>query len=308
MNSFEIIISIVILIASGYLLKSLNILSSSDSKALTALVINITLPATIFTAMLGKIQASDLSGYLKCTLITLLVSLICISIAYLIGTKLNFNRKSLYTFMLVCSVGSTAFMGYPIVTSYFCDDGLIRAIFCDASTFMVLGTVSTILGLKLTGKKANILTSILKFPPVTTWLFSMILICFGFSLSEFPSLITYTIKVVSLATTPLIMFSIGLSLSTKSIKEYFKIGLIVATIRLLVAPITALSFTNVFELTGLDRQVTILQASMPPALAPISIAEAWGMDTNLVATSIFIATIIAMITIPVIHTLLTTFL
>ena len=57
MNSFEIIVSIVILIALGYSLKSFNLLSPSDSKPLTTLVINITLPATIFTAMLGNIQA-----------------------------------------------------------------------------------------------------------------------------------------------------------------------------------------------------------------------------------------------------------
>ncbi len=307
MNSFEIIISIVLLIGLGYSMKSLNLLSPSDSKPLTTLVINVTLPATIFTAMLGNIQASDLAGYLKCTIITLIVSIICVGIAYIIGNSLKMNKKSLYAFMLICSVGSTAFMGYPIVTGYFGGDGLIRAIFCDASTFMVLGTISTILGLKLTGKKANLLTSILKFPPVTTWLISMGLICLGFSLSKFPYVIVYPLKLISLATTPLIMFSVGLSLSPKSIKECFKYGLIVTMIRLLIAPASAFSLTNLFGLSGLDKQVTILQASMPPALAPVSIAEVWGMDTKLVATSIFIATIISMITIPFIHTLITTF-
>lgn len=307
MNSFEIIVSIVLLIALGYSLKVMNLLSPDDSKPLTKLVINITLPATIFTAMLGNIQASDIAGYLKCTLITLLISLICVGIAYIIGNYLNMNKKSLYAFMLSCSVGSTAFMGYPIVTGYFGGDGLIRAIFCDASTFMVLGTISTILGLKLTGKKANILAAILKFPPVTTWLFSMVLICFGFSLAKFPFVLVYPIKVISLATTPLIMFSVGLSLSPESVKECFKFGLIVTGIRLLIAPISAFGLTSLFGLSGLDKQVTILQASMPPALAPVSIAEVWGMDTKLVATAIFIATVVAMVTIPVIHHIITSF-
>ncbi|MDY0266192.1 MAG: AEC family transporter [Methanimicrococcus sp.] len=301
----EIIFVIVFLILLGWVLKNIGFLSEKDKVALNNIVIYVGLPALVFNSMLINVKADELFSFLKLTIFILIVSLLCAGLAWGFGKKaLKLKPKSLAAFVLVCACGNTAFMGYPIITGFYGAEGFTRAIFCDVATLIVVVALASYLGAKVSGQKVNVLRQILKFPPAIAWAISLVFILLGISMEMLPSVIPKTLELLSGVVVPLIMISLGISLSGK----YLKIALIpaisVTAIQLFVAPIIGLIIAPLFAFEALDKKVAVIEAAMPPAMTPAIFAEIYGFDAKLISAAIFLSTLISLGSIPVLHLLL----
>ena len=300
MDFTEIVFVIILMILSGWLLRTLGILSESSSVHFNRLVINVTMPALIFVSMTQNIHAEQLPEYLLLTVLMIIGTGICMALSWAAGKYiLHLSPASLYAFMLVCSIGNTGFMGYPICSAYFGAEGLTRAVFCDSSTTVTMITASVLLGTKLSGEKRSILREFLKFPIFLTWIGSMILIVIGFRADMLPEVILTCLDMIASVTTPLIMISVGLSLSGKHIRDAVIPSISTCFFRLLTAPAIVFVLALLFGITDLSRTVLVLEAGMPCAMAITIFAEIYGMDKKLVSGSTFLTTCLSLATIPV---------
>ncbi|MDR0767719.1 MAG: AEC family transporter, partial [Methanosarcinales archaeon] len=266
----DIIFVIIFLILLGFALKSFGILSEKDKVALNNIVIYVGLPALVFNSMLTYVKAGELASFFKLTIFILLISLLSAGLAYLVGKKLlKLQPKSLAAFILVCACGNTAFMGFPIITGFYGTEGFARAIFCDIATLIIAVVLASYLGSKISGQKVSILNifkQILKFPPAIAWTAALVLILLGIDMAIFPTVVPTVLNLLSGVVVPLIMISIGISLSGK----YLKIALIpaigVTIIQLFIAPIMGILALPLFSFAELDKKVAVLEAGMPPAM------------------------------------------
>ena len=300
MDFTEIVFVIILMILSGWFLKTRGILSESSSVHFNRLVINVTMPALIFVSMTRNIHAEQLPAYLQLTFLMIIGTILCMALSWAAGKYiLHLAPASLYAFMLVCSIGNTGFMGYPVCSAYFGAEGLTRAVFCDSSTTVTMITASVLLGTKLSGEKRSILREFLKFPIFLTWLGSMILIIFGFRADMLPEVVLTCLDMTAAITTPLIMISVGLSLSGKYIKDTVIPAVSTCFFRFLAAPVIVFALTVLFGITDLSRTVTVLEAGMPCAMAIMIFAEIYGMDRKLVSGATFLTTCLSLAAIPV---------
>jgi len=301
----EIIFVIIFLILLGCVLKSLGFLTEKDKVTLNNLVIYVGMPALVFKSMLTNVSADELVSYFKLTIFILFISAFCAVLAYFVGKKiLKLPKKSLAAFILVCACGNTAFMGFPIITGFYGADGFTRAIFCDVATLVVVVALASYLGAKVSGRKVNVFKQVLKFPPSIAWAVSLILIIFGVSMEMMPTMISTILELLSGIVVPLIMISLGISLSGK----YLKIALIPAVavmlIHLIISPAIGIAALPFFQFEALDKKVAILEAGMPPAMTPAIFAEIYGFETKLISAATFLSTIVALGTIPLLHLIL----
>ena len=301
----DIIFVIIFLILLGWGLKNLGLLSEKDKVSLNNIVIYVGIPALIFNSMLQNIRADELGSYFKLTAFIILISLIGTALSFVVGKYfLKLKPTTLAAFVLVCACGNTAFMGFPIVSGFYGTDGFTRAIFCDVATLMILVPLATYLGAKIGGQKTNMFKQILKFPPVFSWILALVLILFGVNMNMMPSFISSILELLSGIVVPVIMISLGISLSPK----YLKIALIpaaaVTAIHLIIAPLAGILALPLFQFAELDKKVAVMEAGMPPAMTPIVFAEIYGFDTKLISAATFLATAVSLATIPALHLLL----
>jgi predicted permease len=80
-------------------------------------------------------------------------------------------------------------------------------------------------------------------------------------------------------------------------RRHWGLAGLAATLRLLVAPAIAAVLAAPLGLTGLARQVGILQAAVPSAVSASIVASRYDTEPNLVAGSIFISSLVSLATV-----------
>ena len=119
-----------------------------------------------------------------------------------------------------------------------------------------------------------------------------------------PPVLTTILEVLSGIVVPLIMLSLGISLSGKYLKIAFAPAVAVTLIHLIVMPVAGILSLPLFQLAELDKKVAVIEAGMPPAMTPIIYAEIYGFDTKLISAATFLATVTSLVSIPVLHLIL----
>ena len=130
------ILSIIIMISLGYILKRIDFLSKKDIDPLNKLVMYILMPCMIFHA----IFSADLSLISKLGILPLIIlgsSFATGIVSFIILKYLKFDDKKLWSVLVTVMIANTAFMGYPVTLGIYGQDGFLRAIFCDIATLII---------------------------------------------------------------------------------------------------------------------------------------------------------------------------
>ena len=181
MNEIEItILSIILMIGVGYVLKRIDFLSEKDITPLNKIVMNILLPCMIFSAL----YSSDLSLIPKLGILPFVIlasSFVTGIVSFFILKKLGFDDKKLWSVLVTVMIANTAFMGYPVNLGIFGHEGFLRAIFCDIATMCIFLILSFVLVLKFGGTLKKAVRKIALFPPL--W---AIILGFGLNVLNVP--------------------------------------------------------------------------------------------------------------------------
>ncbi|MBW9220219.1 AEC family transporter [Methanothermococcus sp. SCGC AD-155-N22] len=237
---------------------------------------------------------------------------LCGIVGYILGRYLKLERRSIGGLILVCALGNTGFLGYPVIYGFYGDPGLVRAIFCDMGSVIASLLIGTFVGItfgesiKEEGNTSiYIIKRLLRFPPFIACILSILFIILGIGIEDIPTFLVDTLNYLSKATVPLIMISLGLSLSPSSTKFGIKYGIIALLVRMGVAPLLAAILSMMFLLEGLERNVLILQSAMPSAMMSLVFSLLYRLDIKLVASACFITTITSLVFLPILKGILT---
>ncbi|ABR54325.1 Auxin Efflux Carrier [Methanococcus vannielii SB] len=300
----EIMYVIVFLILIGYFSRHFKILDEKDRMVLNKIVIYIAMPSTIFLSLIKNVTPADLPEFMKLPFIILISTLICAILAYFVGKRLKLDNKSLGGFILVSSVGNTGFLGYPVILGFYGTEGLLRAIFCDMAAIFVSMFLGTYIGVRVSGIKKNVMLEVITFPPLLTAILSVLLVLINFELSNLPKFMVMSLEYMSNATIPLIMLSLGLSLSPKAAKFGLTYGILASIFRMVISPLIAFPISESLLSNQLDKQVAVMQSAMPSAMMPLVFAVIYDLDVKLVASACFISTVISLGVLPIIYMLI----
>ena len=301
MNAIEVtILSIVIMIALGYILKRLDFLSEDDITPLNKIVMNILLPCMIFSALFS----ADLSAIHK--LGVLPIAIICSSfivgiISFIILKKFGFDDKRLWSVLVTVMIANTAFMGYPVNLGVFGDAGFLRAIFCDLGTTSIFLILSLLLVLKFGGTPRAAVKDILLFPPLWAVVLGII-----FNLCNIPigPVVDNVVNYLGDGAIPLIMISLGLSINLGGLKWNKDMVCFTSIMKLFIFPIVMFAFVTLFHFTGYEYTIAIVEAAMPSGMLSLMLAVNYGLDYHLTSDCILMNTVFSLVTLPIIISLL----
>lgn len=297
MNNIEItILSIVLMIAIGYVLKRIDFLSDDDVPTLNNIVIYILLPCMIFSAL----YSADLSLLPKLgslPFIILTSSFITGIISYFILKRFNLSDIQLWSVLVTVMIANTAFMGYPINLGIYGNEGFLRAIFCDIATLIIFLLLSFVLVLKFGGSVKTAVKKIALFPSLWAIILGIIL-----NLSHIPigPVLDNTISYLGNGAIPLIMLSLGISIDLAGIKRSKNMIIFTSIMKLALFPIIAFFIVSFLGFVDLEFKVSIIEAAMPSGMMSLILSITYKLDYELTSDCILINTVISLVSLPLI--------
>jgi len=270
------------------------ILSGKTRTELTNLVIYVILPCNIFNAFLRGITPEMLrhSGViLLCAfglqfLVFLLNKVIYVRIP---------NEKSVILKYTTIS-NNSAFMGLPILGAVFGDIGVLYGSIFLIPMRILMWTSGLSLFTSLDGKKQ--IKNLITHPCMLA-----VFLGFGYVFAPFslPSFLADAIRWVGEVTRVMPMIIVGSILSEVKLREVLdKHCFYFSFFRLFAIPAVMFFALRLLDLDPVVVGVSVLMAAMPSAIVTAMLAEKYGQDSVFASKTVFVSTILSLITLPLI--------
>jgi predicted permease len=290
------VLTLAAIVVVGAVLRATGLLGERDSKPLNAIIIWVGLPAFIFRAVQKAQLAADLW---RSVAVSWLVFAVVLALALAAARVLKLGPERTGAFALAVSLGNTGYIGYPVTLALFGAAILPYSLFYD-----VFGTVFALVlvGLPLAARfgtdsvaKRHLLHELMTFPAVPA-------LVVGIALRGVHvwGPVSHGLDLLASLVTPLIMLSVGISLKPAVVARSAGALGVLAVLRLAIAPALAVAVGPLL-LQGAPLQATVLEAGMPTMMLTYVIGERYGLDTDFIASAIFVTTVLAAITIPIVQ-------
>jgi predicted permease len=270
----------------GYFLRQKILKSDSFSQALSDFAIWVSLPA--LTLLELHRTPFDLAS---CRLLSVAWIVFGLSVLffYFLSRLMNWDSKTRTALTLVAGLGNTAFLGYPLVESFFGTQALPYALLVDQpGTFLILSTLGVWILARESQKSdrsENVpRIQIFRFPP---------LIAAGVAIAlrpwEYPEAITLFLERCGSTLVPISLVALGARLnfsnpSLPSIRAPLIFGLV---FKLFLAPTAIYILLKYgYGLADLTLSVGVLQAAMPAMITAAMLVQNQGLAPLLVSNLI----------------------
>lgn len=305
------LIELFIIICLGYLMFKIGILNEAVDKHINSLVVNVTMPCLIISAVLSIDSASRPSG-------STITSLFLVSIGFfLVMPVIAFilvkimlktihivpKRQGIYMFMFIFS--NVGFMGIPILRAAFGSQADVAVFFAAVLNIFFNLAVFTY-GVIMIGYGDKAETSFklksLLSPGILSSVIGLIIYLFDFHFPASLEAVDHTITTIGDLTPPLAMILVGSTLASIPLKEVFNEWRIYvyAVLKQVLFPI---AFYPVYRLIMKDDllfHVMFIELLMPVANIALILCTQYDLDKKFASKVIFISTIMSLVSIPVV--------
>jgi len=280
----EIILPVLLTVAIGFIFGRFKRIAI---KPVIDVIIYVTVPCLILASILK--HPLSLSDLFQIPLAAIFVVLGTGLSAFLV-LKLFRVKESPGIYMGSMFINS-GIMAFPIVLTAYGREALSKAIIFDATNAILIFT----LGIFMLVGKSNF-KQIFKLPVIYAAIIAITLNIAGISLPDIP---LKTLSTIGDATIPVMLLVLGYKLNYLR-PQVLGPSIFSSVMRLGMGLALSLLFVRMFGLTGIIRNVVILSSCMPTAMNSLVLSEEYGVDSELVASTVMITTLLAFATIPLI--------
>jgi predicted permease len=214
-------------------------------------------------------------------------------LAGLAGWSIGFDqpRRERMAIVLTSAISNNGNMGIPICYFAFGDIGLALG----TLYYVVASFVNNTLGVAVASAGKTSLTAALRnslqVPVLYAATIGLLLNQFG---GEVPTPIFRAVDLMADAAVPGMLALLGVQLRASPLFQGQAVIWRSAAIRLVAAPLLALALCMLLRVGGVERDVIVLQAAMPTAVMGAVLATEYDTAPHLVASVIFMTTILSM--------------
>lgn len=303
LSSLRSILPIIILITIGYLMQRAKWFDNSFSNNISKLIMNIALPASVFTAVLKYLTIDVLLELSTGFLYTVIAMTLWFLVGYLFSKILKIRTGRRGSFISMFAISNTLFIGLPLNMALFGEKGLPYFLVYYIVSTIATWTVSVII--IANDSPTKIIKSKIEWKKLLPLpLIACILgICFVYLNLKVPIVIESTLTYLGNMVTPLSLMYIGI-ISAKSNVKNIKLDLdtIMALVgRFVIAPlimffVIKLGGSYFTQIVNIEYQIFMVQsATAGAAVMPILVNEAGGdveYATNVITLSMFLCIIV----------------
>lgn len=265
-----------------------NRLMKPDILQITTLTVTVFAPVFVFNELVKSNVTFDVL-YKPLIFMTCLTSVL-ILIALLIAKLLRAGENERVALVLACSMINVGNFGLPLI--YFTFGGNVSSfsVLYFVAFTIPLGTIAVYLCSR-EKKLSGILKDICKIPIFHGLLAALVVTELSLKV---PDVIEKSFNLVGQTTIPLMIFILGLQLSSIKFRagfiKYITPALIV---RLAVSPIIAIALLNAMNISGVEKHIAVIQTSTPAALLPLMYAIRFKRSPDLLAVIIVATTLLS---------------
>ena len=309
---FSSLVGLFMIMGVGIVAVKARIIPASVTKQLSNILIQITLPCTVFYSLITKDYDPDFLGdSLLCMGLCLLIIVGGAACAFLMAKYLLRVRDGGQgVWAMACTFCNNGFIGYPIIQSLFGTDGLALAVMYG----LVINVLTYSLGIWLItrdvesgdqGPRPKTGLRTMLFSNVNIALF--IGMIFYFCRIPFPQTLTLPVMHLANMTTPLSMFTTGAIMASSTIGDLFKDKDVYKAVfvRLLFYPLLLMLILKHLPIANpLVYYVIAVTMMMPsPAISTI-LSDLYHGNRNLASKIVLASSVCCVVTIPLLTTLL----
>lgn len=282
------------LIFIGYLIKKLNIISESEGKVVSKLLMHSTFPALMFLSMVRiKLEA----GLFLIPFISLGLGCLMIVVAWFVFRDLPNKLRA----VLIMSAGgfNSGLFGFPLVEGIWGRTGLVYAIMFDmgvtVTVFCIIYSIGSYFAQKGEGQVQykTILKKIIRLPPLQASVLGLLV---NASNIQIPEIVTDALDILAKANKPLVLLLMGIYLNFSFDKMQISTISKAFLIRYAFGLATAALFYYLIPVPSLFRNIMMVCVVLPVGLTLIPFSDEFNFDTKtagaLVNMSLFVSFIL----------------
>jgi len=280
----------------GIILRRSRRLPDNAAVTLNGFVVNISLPALT----LAYVHHLDLNSrlILPALMAWIVFGLGC-AFFWLMGRALGFSPATTGGLMLTGGLGNTAFIGLPMIETFYGGEYLGLGILIDqAGSYFVLSTLGILVasiyssGHGVDAKK--IIRRIALFVPFQAFVLALILIPF-----EYPAWLAELLKRLGGTLIPLALVSVGYQLRLSAVRGKATALVTGLVFKLALAPaLIFILFAGLLGAEGQAMHVTVFEAAMPPMIGASIVAMDHELDPSLLTLMIGVGIPLSFLTLP----------
>lgn len=281
-----------LLIAVGYLIKRVGLVSRDEGRILNRIVLYVTLPAVNLQAISG----TELSWDLVMLPVAMFVAgMIMSRVGHWRGKALDLSRPDMGTFV-ISFCGVMASFAYPFAEAAFGSEGVRTVAISDLGNALVIFGIAYSLSFRYSKNSdfsaRQILVKVVTFFPLLAFLIAVVLNLLCVDVRGLPAGL---IDALALANSPLLLLSLGIyldldvswsefrALGTQLLWKY-GLGALVSVFTLLALPFT-----------GATRAVTFLLPLMPTSLSTLLFSVEQDLSPRLAAMLVSLTMIVSLV-------------
>lgn len=224
-------------------------------------------------------------------------------LAYIIfkslGKYFGWSKKLIGCLVLTAGLGNTSFVGIPIISALYGEEGIKTLIIVDLpGTFVVLSTLGVITATAFSSGQPNpktIAKQIFKFPPFLAFLVGVFMLMLDL---HFPSDLKSVWGKLAATVSPIALVSVGFQLRIEKESKHWSFLIMGLAYQLILFPlIIFLLYIVGFKLDGTMAKVCVVEAAMAPMITGAILAVTYGLKPRLANMMVGIGIPVSFITI-----------
>lgn len=279
----------------GVFAKKKNIITEEGEKSLSKFLVTITLPSLLITSFNYSYSEKMIANAKSIFLYSVIIHVVIILLSKVCAYKYEDRVKKVVRFIIIFS--NSGFMGYPVLEGLFGKVGIFYgAVFnIPLNIFMFSAGIAIYTGKNDIKNIKNVALN----PVIISTIVGFLMFVFSIKL---PYVVDTTLSSVGSITTPLSMIIVGTMLGGVKLKDVFSGFQVYYTsfMRLILVPIVVILLLKLLRADSFMIQICAVIEAMPAAVLASVLAQEYGADSKLAARSIFVTTIMSILTIPII--------
>ena len=255
-------------------------------------------PSLVFITLANTTVPQEIFGRLA--LLKLLICVALVLLALFVARQLRCSAPAMSALALSAAFANSGNFGLSVSEYAFGQAGLALAVICYVTDNVMINSLGVYLAAH---GRASVRRSILQMflnPALYAVPLGLVANRFGWVL---PLPLERPLEMLGRAAVPTMLVVLGLQLAALPVdRRHWKLIGLATFFRLGLAPLLALALAIPLGLSGLARQVGVLQAAVPTAVTASIIASRYDAEPNLVAGSVLASSLVSLVTVTAILT------
>lgn len=308
-NALSACFVLLMIMSVGYLMGRLGWMTQREKSFVSKYIVNIAVPCNCVVGLLDNLDREGIvqaAGMMAAGVASVILTVLA---SATVATLLRLPHERWGVFVAMAGFSNTLFIGIPVCTQLFGDVSMPYIMLYYIGHTSLMQSIGMML-LERAGSKAGQKGSFLQFckdvflkPPILSVAFSIVLLALGWKLPpvlmRFADYISGSVSPLALIYCGFIVYEVGL----KNLRLLPGLPAMLA-IRLVLAPVICWGSCVLFGVTGLARDVFIVESALPVVSQVTVMAGAYGADEQYAASGACLSILVSFVTIPVLMLLI----